>query len=189
KNGGLGRGGLNFDAKVRRGSFEPEDLFRAHIVGMDSFAVGLKVAQKLLDDKVLENIIEDRYSSFTEGIGKDIVEGNTDFHKLEEWGVAMKYVIGIDLGTSAVKILLVNRGGDVVQEVSKPLPLIQEKAGYSEQNPKDWVDQTVSGLSDLMKDFNGNPEDIEGISFSGQMHGLVLLDKNNEVLRNAILWN
>ena len=101
----------------------------------------------------------------------------------------MKYVIGIDLGTSAVKILLVNRGGDVVQEVSKPLPLIQEKAGYSEQNPKDWVDQTVSGLSDLMKDFNGNPEDIEGISFSGQMHGLVLLDKNNEVLRNAILWN
>src|SRR5699024_2985616 len=52
KNGGLGRGGLNFDAKVRRGSFEQKDLFRAHIVGMDSFAVGLKVAQKLLDDKV-----------------------------------------------------------------------------------------------------------------------------------------
>ena len=47
KNGGLGRGGLNFDAKVRRGSFEPEDLFHAHIAGMDSFAVGLKVAQKL----------------------------------------------------------------------------------------------------------------------------------------------
>ncbi len=84
KNGGLGRGGLNFDAKVRRGSFEPEDLFRAHIVGMDSFAVGLKVAQKLLDDKVLEHMIEDRYSSFTEGIGKDIVEGKTDFHKLEK---------------------------------------------------------------------------------------------------------
>src|SRR5690625_3120947 len=84
KNGGLGRGGLNFDAKVRRGSFEPEDLFYAHITGMDSFAVGLKVAQKLLDDKVLENIIDDRYSSFTEGIGKDVVEGKTDFHKLEE---------------------------------------------------------------------------------------------------------
>src|SRR5690625_3252414 len=84
KNGGLGRGGLNFDAKVRRGSFEPEDLFRAHIAGMDSFAVGLKVAQKLLDDKVLENVIEDRYSSFTEGIGKDIVSGKADFHQLEK---------------------------------------------------------------------------------------------------------
>src|SRR5699024_10987952 len=84
KNGGLGRGGLNFDAKVRRGSFEPEDLFRAHIAGMDSFAVGLKVAQKLLDDKVLENVIEERYSSFTEGIGKGIVSGKADFHQLEK---------------------------------------------------------------------------------------------------------
>jgi len=83
KNGGLGRGGLNFDAKVRRGSFEPEDLFHAHIAGMDAFAVGLKVAQKLIDDKVLENVVEDRYKTFTEGIGLDVVEGKTDFHKLE----------------------------------------------------------------------------------------------------------
>jgi len=67
--------------------------------------------------------------------------------------------------------------------------LIQEKTGYSEQNPKDWVDQTISGLLDLLKNFVGNPEDIEGISFSGQMHGLVLLDENHEVLRHAILWN
>ncbi|WP_053218507.1 xylose isomerase [Virgibacillus senegalensis] len=83
KNGGLGKGGLNFDAKVRRGSFEPEDLFHAHIAGMDSFAVGLKVAQKLLDDNVLEGVLEDRYKSYTEGIGQDIVNGKTDFHKLE----------------------------------------------------------------------------------------------------------
>ncbi|MFZ7942553.1 xylulokinase [Neobacillus sp. 19] len=101
----------------------------------------------------------------------------------------MKYVIGIDLGTSAVKILLVNQNGDVVQEVSKPYPLIQEKTGYSEQDPKCWVDQTVSGLSDLLKDFEGNTAEIEGISFSGQMHGLVLVDKDYNVLRNAILWN
>jgi xylulokinase len=101
----------------------------------------------------------------------------------------MKYVIGIDLGTSAVKILLVNQHGDVVQELSKAYPLIQEKTGYSEQDPQAWVDQTVSGLSDLLRDFKGKPEDIEGISFSGQMHGLVLLDENHEVLRNAILWN
>lgn len=101
----------------------------------------------------------------------------------------MKYVIGVDLGTSAVKILLVNQLGNVVQEVSKSFSLIQEKTGYSEQDPNDWVRQTVRGLSDLLKDFAGDPKDIEGISFSGQMHGLVLLDQNNEVLRPAILWN
>lgn len=101
----------------------------------------------------------------------------------------MKYVIGVDLGTSAVKILLVNQTGEVVQEVSKDYELIQERTGFSEQDPKAWVDQTVAGLSDLLQDFQGDTEDIEGISFSGQMHGLVLLDENNEVLRNAILWN
>ncbi|MBU8791427.1 xylose isomerase [Oceanobacillus caeni] len=89
KNGGLGRGGLNFDAKVRRGSFTPEDLFHAHIAGMDSFAVGLKVAQRLIDDRVLEDVLEDRYASFKEGIGLDIVEGNTDFHKLEEHALGL----------------------------------------------------------------------------------------------------
>ncbi|SID58241.1 Xylose isomerase [Mycobacteroides abscessus subsp. abscessus] len=92
KNGGLGRGGLNFDAKVRRGSFEPEDLFHAHIAGMDSFAVGLKVAQKLIDDKVLDNVVENRYKSYTEGIGLEIVEGRTDFHKLEEHALGLAEV-------------------------------------------------------------------------------------------------
>ncbi|MDC3412105.1 xylulokinase [Aquibacillus sp. 3ASR75-11] len=101
----------------------------------------------------------------------------------------MKYVIGIDLGTSAVKILLVNQQGNVMHVISKPYPLIQIKAGYSEQDPKVWVNQTVAGLSDLLQDFSGDVKDIEGISFSGQMHGLVLLDENDEVLRNAILWN
>lgn len=104
-------------------------------------------------------------------------------------GVAMKYVIGVDLGTSAVKLLLVDQNGKVVQEVAKPYPLIQEKTGYSEQNPEVWVDQTVAGLSNLLQNFSGSPDDIEGLSFSGQMHSLVLLDKNDEVLRNAILWN
>ncbi|MFD1848580.1 xylose isomerase [Oceanobacillus bengalensis] len=89
KNGGLGRGGLNFDAKVRRGSFTPEDLFHAHIAGMDSFAVGLKVAQRLIDDKVLENIVDDRYKSYKDGIGLDIVEGNTDLRKLEAYALGL----------------------------------------------------------------------------------------------------
>ncbi|MBS4193765.1 xylose isomerase [Lederbergia citri] len=88
-NGGLGKGGLNFDAKVRRGSFEPEDLFHAHIAGMDSFAIGLKVAAKLLEDRVLEDFVADRYSSYTEGIGLDIVEGKANFHKLEEYALQL----------------------------------------------------------------------------------------------------
>lgn len=101
----------------------------------------------------------------------------------------MKYAIGIDLGTSAVKVLLVDQTGNVVHEVSKPYPLIQEKTGYSEQNPEDWVEQTAAGLFAIVKNSGVHPEDIEGMSFSGQMHGLVLLDENNGVLRNAILWN
>ena len=101
----------------------------------------------------------------------------------------MKYVIGVDLGTSAVKILLVDKNGEVTQSVSKPYPLIQEKTGYSEQSPQDWVDQTITGLKEILKDFSGDVANIEGISFSGQMHGLVLLDEQNEVLRPAILWN
>lgn len=101
----------------------------------------------------------------------------------------MKYVIGVDLGTSAVKILLVNQKGEVCNEVSKSYPLIIEKSGYSEQNPEEWVVKTTEGLAELISQFDGDVNDIEGISFSGQMHGLVLLDENNEVLRNAILWN
>jgi xylulokinase len=103
--------------------------------------------------------------------------------------IQMKYVIGVDLGTSAVKILLVNQNGAVCQEVSKSYPLIIEKSGYSEQNPEAWVEKTLAGLGELIQQFDGDVNDIEGISFSGQMHGLVLLDDNNQVLRNAILWN
>jgi xylose isomerase len=89
KNGGLGSGGLNFDAKVRRGSFEPEDLFHAHIAGMDSFAIGLLVANRLIEDKVFDNFIADRYSSFTTGIGKDIVEGKANFRSLETHALSL----------------------------------------------------------------------------------------------------
>ncbi|WP_342615412.1 xylose isomerase [Peribacillus frigoritolerans] len=87
QNGGLGSGGLNFDAKVRRGSFEQEDLVYAHVAGMDAFARGLKVAHKLLEDRVLENIIDERYSSFKEGIGLEIVEGRANFHTLEHYAL------------------------------------------------------------------------------------------------------
>jgi len=92
KNDGLGSGGLNFDAKVRRTSFDPEDLFFAHIAGMDSFAIGARVAKRLIEDKVLDNFIADRYSSYTEGIGLEIVEGKTDFNKLGEYALNLNKI-------------------------------------------------------------------------------------------------
>ncbi len=101
----------------------------------------------------------------------------------------MKYVIGIDLGTSAVKTVLVDTKGEICAVVSKNYPLLHEKTGYSEQNPEEWVQQTASALNELIANANIKPEDIEGISYSGQMHGLVLLDENYNLLRNAILWN
>ncbi|MEQ7807739.1 xylose isomerase [Priestia aryabhattai] len=85
QNGGLGSGGLNFDAKVRRGSFEQDDLLYAHVAGMDAFARGLKVAHKIIEDRVFESIIDERYSSFKEGIGLEVVEGRANFHTLEKY--------------------------------------------------------------------------------------------------------
>lgn len=85
KNGGLAPGGINFDAKVRRASFELEDLFIGHIAGMDTFALGLKAAAKLIEDGLIDRFIEERYSSYKKGIGKKIIEGTTTFEELEEY--------------------------------------------------------------------------------------------------------
>lgn len=86
-NGGLGKGGINFDAKVRRASFEPEDLFHAHIAGMDAYAKGLKVAARMISDGVFETFIANRYRSFTAGIGLDIVSGKATLHSLEQYAL------------------------------------------------------------------------------------------------------
>ncbi|MGE6629781.1 xylose isomerase [Bacillus sp. NPDC077027] len=87
QNGGLETGGLNFDAKVRRASFELEDILYAHIAGMDAFAKGLRVAHRLIEDRVFEDVIKHRYRSFSEGIGRDISEGKANFHTLEEYAL------------------------------------------------------------------------------------------------------
>jgi xylose isomerase len=87
KNDGLGKGGINFDSKVRRPSFEAEDLFLAHIAGMDTYAKGLKVAAKLLEDRVFEDFIAKRYSSFNEGVGADIVSGKATLASLAEYAL------------------------------------------------------------------------------------------------------
>ncbi len=86
--GGLGKGGLNFDAKPRRGSFDSVDLFYAHIGSMDAFARGLLAAQEILEDGLLTGFLEERYGSYTEGLGKKIMEGEASFDSLEEWVLA-----------------------------------------------------------------------------------------------------
>ncbi|MFW5794534.1 MAG: xylose isomerase [Bacillota bacterium] len=90
RGGGFKTGGLNFDAKVRRSSFTVEDLVYGHIAGMDAYAVGLKVAAKLWEDKVLEDNLSKRYASYNSGIGKDIVEGKVGFKELEKYIIDKK---------------------------------------------------------------------------------------------------
>ncbi|MFA6698043.1 MAG: xylose isomerase [Eubacteriales bacterium] len=92
KNGGLASGGLNFDAKPRRASFEPADLFYSHIAGMDAFAQGLKIAHRMLEDGKLEDFVKERYSSYSTGIGADIVNGKLGFKELEEYIMNKKIV-------------------------------------------------------------------------------------------------
>jgi len=85
---GLGTGGLNFDAKVRRSSTDPMDLFHAHIGGMDAFARGLLIAQRIIDDNVLGNFIAERYSSFQSGIGARMMVGTAGLGDVEQWVLA-----------------------------------------------------------------------------------------------------
>jgi len=82
---GLGSGGLNFDAKVRRSSNDPLDLFYAHIGGMDTFARGLLIAHEIINDKALSSVIEERYRSFSSGIGAKIMSGQTGLEELDAW--------------------------------------------------------------------------------------------------------
>ncbi|MFZ5989621.1 MAG: xylose isomerase [Bacillota bacterium] len=87
KAGGFTTGGLNFDSKVRRGSFEPVDLLHAHIAGMDAFAKGLKIAYKMVQDAKFDKFIDDRYKSYKSGIGSDIVNGKVGFRELEKYAL------------------------------------------------------------------------------------------------------
>lgn len=97
------------------------------------------------------------------------------------------YYIGVDLGTSAVKIILMQEDGKVVKTVSKEYPLSFPKPGWSEQNPYDWYEKSVEGIRELAAEIDKHQ--VAGISFGGQMHGLVILDENDKVIRPAILWN
>lgn len=97
------------------------------------------------------------------------------------------FFIGVDLGTSAVKLLLMDEKGKIEKIVSKEYPLYFPHPGWSEQKPEDWFAQSMAGIKELVSECDRSQ--VKGISFGGQMHGLVALDEKDEVIRPAILWN
>jgi len=99
----------------------------------------------------------------------------------------MKYYIGADLGTSALKLLLTDSDGNIINSVTNSYDVSYPNPGWSEQSPYLWWDAFTKGIKELTK--NISPDDIASIGVAGQMHGLVILDENDEVIRPAILWN
>lgn len=101
----------------------------------------------------------------------------------------MSYYLGIDIGTSGTKTLLVDAGGVVIAEASANYPMSQPRPGWTEQDPEDWWKATVKTVKAVVKKSGVKPAEVRGIGLSGQMHGSVFLDKQNEVIRPALLWN
>ena len=99
----------------------------------------------------------------------------------------MNLYIGIDLGTSAVKLLLMDADGFIYNTVAKEYPLEFPQPGWSQQNPEDWKTAVLEGIPELLRGFDASQ--VAGIGCGGQMHGLVVLDENDNVIRPAILWN
>ena len=97
------------------------------------------------------------------------------------------YYIGVDLGTSAVKLLLMDEDGTIMNIVSKEYPLEFPHPGWSQQNPLDWYEKSMDGIKELTEGIDKSK--VAGIGCGGQMHGLVTLDKDDQVIRPAILWN
>ena len=100
----------------------------------------------------------------------------------------MKYVIGIDLGTSATKTILVNEQGETVASAEHSYPMYQPHNGWAEQDPHDWRNAVLDTLKAVVEKTGVKSEDVKGIGLSGQMHGSVLLDENGETIGNTILW-
>ena len=101
----------------------------------------------------------------------------------------MDYLLGLDIGTSAVKAILLQTSGDVVGSATVEYPLSSPRPGWYEQNPEDMWLATMKGIRDVLTKFSIAPQSVRGIGLSGQMHSSVFLDRNHEVIRPAILWN
>ena len=99
----------------------------------------------------------------------------------------MSYYIGIDLGTSAAKLLLMDEQGNIMNEVTKENPLEIPQPGWCQQNPEDWRKAMMEGVPELLEGVDASL--VAGIGAGGQMLGLVVLDENDTVIRPAILWN
>ncbi len=102
----------------------------------------------------------------------------------------MNYLLGIDIGTSGTKTLLINasKNGEVVASSTKTYPLYTPKPLWAEQEPEDWWQATIASIREVLQESGVDSRHIKGIGLSGQMHGSVFLDANNAVLRPAILW-
>ncbi|HCW54635.1 MAG TPA: xylulokinase [Clostridium sp.] len=100
----------------------------------------------------------------------------------------MRYLLGLDIGTSGTKTALFDEDGKTIATATFGYDLFQPKVGYAEQNPDDWWDACVKGIRAVIDKSNVQSIDIKGIGLSGQMHGLVLLDKDNKVIRKSIIW-
>ena len=102
--------------------------------------------------------------------------------------MSKKYLIGLDIGTSGTKCILADDEGTVIASSTQEYPLYTPKPGWAEQDPQDWWDAVVRGLKVILGKADVNPADIAGLSYSGQMHGLVALDEHCQVIRPSILW-
>ena len=100
----------------------------------------------------------------------------------------MKYLIGLDVGTSGAKCIMIDETGKVVASSTQEYPLHTPRPGWAEQDPEDWWQGVVKGLKVILEKAKVDPADILGLSYSGQMHGLVALDAENRVIRPSILW-
>ncbi len=98
------------------------------------------------------------------------------------------YYLGIDLGTSSVKVLVINQDNKIIGDASREYPVSYPKEKWAEQDPTDWWTETKNAIKDVVKKYDIPKDGIKSMSFSGQMHGLVALDENNDVLTPAILW-
>ena len=100
----------------------------------------------------------------------------------------MKYLLGIDLGTSGTKTVLFDQNGKGICSALVEYPMYQPQNGWAEQDPKDWYNAAVSTIHTVLEKSGVNKDDVVSMGISGQMHGLVMLDENDEVIRPSIIW-
>ena len=100
----------------------------------------------------------------------------------------MNYTIGVDIGTSGTKSVLFDEKGNVIASASAEYPMYQPQNGYAEQNPEDWYNASISTIREIVSKSGIDTDKIAGLGLSGQMHGLVMLDDENKVIRPAIIW-